>query len=253
MRSLSVIKIGGKVAEDDQSLEAFLDQFVQIDEPKILIHGGGVIATEIASKLGIETNMVDGRRITNKPMLDVATMVYAGLVNKKLVAKLQALGVNAVGLSGADLNLILSRKRNPEPIDFGWVGDIEHVETRFLSNLIAVGVTPVLAPLTHDGKGNLLNTNADSIASFVARALSKMYQTKLVLCFDMPGVMAEGKVIPEIDSENYIRLKQEGIVKDGMIPKLDLGFEALKEGVQEVIIKNFNDLENKDKGTVLIQ
>ena len=253
MSSLKVIKIGGKVAENETSLELFLDQFVKVEGSKILVHGGGVIATEIATKLGIQTTMVEGRRVTSKPMLDVATMVYAGLVNKKLVAKLQARGVNSVGLSGADLNLILSKKRNPEPIDFGWVGDIEKVEAKSLSNLLEVGVTPILAPLTHDGKGNLLNTNADSIASFVAQSLSGIYQTELVLCFDMPGVMNGDQLITEMNLLLYRHLKGINVIKDGMIPKLDLGFQALKAGVKKVSIKRFDAISESNSGTKLVQ
>lgn len=253
MSSLKVIKIGGKVAEDEETLDLFLEQFVQVVGPKILVHGGGVIATEIADKLGVETTMIEGRRVTSKPMLDIATMVYAGLVNKKLVAKLQARGVNAIGLSGADLNLILSKKRNPEPIDFGWVGDIEKVETQSLSNLLAVGVTPILAPLTHDGKGSLLNTNADSIASFVAKALSEMYQTELILCFDMPGVMNGDQLITEMNLLLYRHLKGINVIKDGMIPKLDVGFQALKAGVKKVSIKKFDSFNEPNSGTRLVQ
>ena len=252
MPEIKVIKIGGKVAEDEDSLNAFLKEFVNLKGHKVLVHGGGVIATKTAEKLGIETTMIEGRRVTDKPMLDVATMVYAGLVNKNLVAKLQALGLNAIGLTGADLNIIHSVKRNPVPVNFGFVGDIESVHSSWLKAFTEQGIVPVLAPLTHDGKGNLLNTNADSIASFVASSLAVKGKVELILCFDMPGVMNEGEIIAEINPLKYQELKEAEVIKDGMIPKLDLGFKALSEGVNKVSIKNFALLNEANAGTVLV-
>lgn len=251
MESIKVIKIGGKVAENDASLDAFLNDFVALDGAKILVHGGGVIATKIGEKLGIKTTMIDGRRVTNKETLEVATMVYGGLINKKIVAKLQALKVNAIGLTGADLNLLKSRKRDPEPIDFGWVGDIEAVNREALISLIEKDITPVLAPLTHDGNGNLLNTNADSIASKVAQELAKEFEVELLLCFDMPGVMNGEKIVSEMNLLLYRYLQGNEVVIDGMIPKLDLGFEAINNGVKNVFIKSFKDLNDRKSGTRL--
>ena len=249
---LKVVKIGGKVAEHDATLENFLREFVQLKGPKILVHGGGVIATKIGEKLGIKSEMVEGRRITDRATLDVVSMVYGGLVNKKIVAGLQALDVNAIGLTGADMDIIRAKKRDLKPIDFGWVGDIERVNRAALFGLIESGLVPVLAPLTHDGLGNMLNTNADAIASFVASALSKEMETELVLCFDQPGVLNEGKVIPEITRELYKQLKEARIITDGMIPKLDLGFQALGQGVSKVKITAFDAVNENHKGTVLL-
>lgn len=251
MESIKVIKIGGKVAEDDSSLDAFLKDFVALEGAKILVHGGGVIATKIAESLGIETEMIDGRRVTNKESLEVATMVYGGLINKKIVAKLQGLGTNASGFTGADMNLIQSKKRNPEPIDFGWVGDIETVSREGLKSLLEQKIIPVLAPLTHDGTGNMLNTNADSIASKVAQELAKEFKVELILCFDMPGVMNGEKLVTEMNVLLYRYLQGNGIVKDGMIPKLDLGFEALNNGVKKVKIQSFKALQDSSSGTKL--
>lgn len=252
MNPVKVIKIGGKVAESEEDLGIFLDQFTAIEGLKVLVHGGGTIATRVSEKLGIKAQMVEGRRVTDRDTLDVITMVYGGLVNKQLVAKLQSMDCNAVGLSGADLNLIRSNKRNPEPVDFGWVGDIEKVDHQVLIALLESGITPVVAPLTHDGNGSLLNTNADAIASFVARALSKHAQTELVLCFDQPGVLNEGKVITEMNLLLYRHLRDNDVITDGMIPKLDLGFEALSGGVKKVRVAGFNTLNNHDQGTVLV-
>lgn len=251
MESAKVIKIGGKVAENELDLDRFLIDFAALDGIKILVHGGGVIATKIAEQLGIETTMIEGRRVTNKEALDVATMVYGGLVNKKIVAKLQSLGVNAMGLTGADMNLIQSRKREIKPIDFGWVGDIESVNGNDLKVLLDQNITPVLAPLTHDGKGSLLNTNADTIASEIAQELAKKCDVELFLCFDMPGVINGEKLVSEMNLLLFRYLQGNGIIKDGMIPKLDVGFEALNNGVKKVRIQSFKDLNNSNAGTRL--
>lgn len=253
MESIKVIKIGGKVAEDEATLDAFLADLIALDGNKILVHGGGVIATKIGEKLGIETTMIEGRRVTDEATLEVATMVYGGLINKKIVAKLQSIGVNAVGLTGADMNIIQSKKRNPKPIDFGWVGDIEQVNGSGLTALLHEHVIPVLAPLTHDGEGHLLNTNADSIASFVAQELAKHYDIELYFCFDMPGVMNKDKMITEMNLILYRLLKGNEIIKDGMIPKLDLGFQAVSAGAKKVVITNFSSLLDENSGTRLIK
>ncbi|RNC84349.1 MAG: acetylglutamate kinase [Balneola sp.] len=253
MHSVKVIKIGGKIAEDDASLERFLYQISLMRGKKVLVHGGGVTATRIAEKLGIESEMIEGRRITSAKMLEVATMVYGGLINKKIVAKLQQKHVYAVGLTGADLNIVQSIKRSPEPIDFGWVGDISSVNHRVLTNMLELDWVPVLAPLTHDGNGNMLNTNADSIASYVARALSENFHVELILCFDKPGVMNGDKVVTEMNLYLYRHLKGLDIINNGMIPKLDLGFKALKAGVNRVTIKHADDIKDSTKGTRLVK
>lgn len=252
MSAVKVIKIGGKVIDDDQKLDTFLEEFVSIKEPKVLIHGGGSIASKMGEQLGIKPNMVDGRRITDAKTLEVITMVYGGLVNKKIVAKLQSLGVNAVGLSGADLNIISAKKRDPKPIDFGWVGDVEQVNSEWISKFLNESVIPVLSPLTHDGNGNMLNTNADTIASSVASALSAEFDTELMLCFEQPGVMNGQKLITEMNLLLYRHLKGSGIVTNGMIPKIHVGFQALKNGVKKVSIRHFEDVAKMDSGTVFI-
>lgn len=253
MDSVKVIKIGGKVIDDESKLDQFLDDFVQIEGKKILVHGGGKIASKIASKLSIESKMIEGRRVTNSEMLDVITMVYGGLVNKKIVAKLQALDCNALGLSGADLNLIRSKKRNPEPVDFGFVGDVESVDGVLLNSLLNEGITPIIAPLTHDGAGQLLNTNADNIAGFIAMELARNENVELDLCFDLEGVMNGEKLITEINLLLYRHLTGIGVIKDGMIPKLDLGFQALNAGVKKVRIVGFDWVNGPDKGTRLVK
>jgi acetylglutamate kinase len=252
MRKVTVIKVGGRVAEDEAVLNSFLDDFVNLKGFKVLVHGGGVIATQMAKKLGIETEMIDGRRVTDKDMLEVTTMVYAGLVNKNIVAKLQSRKVNAIGLTGADLNIIHSLKRNPVPVDFGWVGDIETVDANWLQVFLEQGVIPVIAPLTHDGKGNMLNTNADSIASFIASRLANKIETDLISCFDREGVFNGDEILSSLRISEYDELKNSAAIKDGMIPKLDLGFEALSQGVNSVTIKGFDALSDETKGTRLI-
>ncbi len=253
MSTIKVIKIGGKVIDDESNLDQFLRDFAAIEGEKILVNGGGKIASDVAEKLGIETKMMEGRRITNTEMLDVVTMVYGGLVNKKIVAKLQALNCNACGLTGADLNAIRSKKRSANPVDFGFVGDIETVDATILRGLLNEGITPVIAPLTHDGNGQLLNTNADNIAGFVATELAKNEDVELDLCFDMEAVMNDGKVITEMNLLLYRHLEGNGIIKDGMIPKLDLGFKALNAGATKVRIVGFDVFKDEDKGTRLVK
>jgi acetylglutamate kinase len=255
MDRLTIIKVGGNVVEDTESLNALLDQFIKFSGNKILVHGGGKTATEIAEKLGIETEMVDGRRITSKSMLDVATMVYGGLVNKKIVAGLQARGCNAIGLTGADLNLISARKRPVQEIDYGFVGDVVDVNSRELRILIGENVVPVVAPLTHDGKGQILNTNADTIAAELASELANYFSVYLFYCFEKKGVLLnpddESTIIPELDTALFQQYQQEGIINTGMIPKLDNGFRAKRNGVKEVLITNPGNMAN-GRGTRLV-
>ena len=255
MDRLTIIKVGGKVVEDSQSLNLLLDQFQKISGYKILVHGGGNTATEIAGKLGIETKMVEGRRITDAAMLDVATMVYGGLVNKKVVAGLQARNCNALGLTGADLGLVRAKKRPVQDIDFGYVGDVEEVNSRELRLLLKETVVPVIAPITHDGKGQLLNTNADTIASEIATELSAFYNVFLFYCFEKKGVLLdqndETSVIFELDQLLFEQYKNEGIINAGMIPKLENAFRSKRKGVKEVLITNAQNIAT-GRGTRII-
>ncbi len=246
MDRLSIIKIGGKVVETPESLTAFLLEFNKISGNKILVHGGGRSATNIAAKLGIETKMVEGRRITDEAMLDVVVMVYAGLVNKRIVAGLQALDCNAAGFSGADLDLIRAKKRPVQEIDYGFVGDIEEVNTKELRLLLNENIVPVIAPLTHNGQGLLLNTNADTIASALAVELSNVFNVNLIFCFEKKGVLSdpenEESIIFDLTYNSFLEYKQDGVVNAGMIPKLDNGFNAIKNGVKEVLITNAENI-----------
>lgn len=255
MDRLTIIKVGGKVVEDAESLNALLDQFEKISGNKILVHGGGRTATEMAKKLGIETKMVEGRRITDTDMLEVVTMVYGGLVNKKIVAGLQARGMNAIGLTGADLGLIKAHKRPVKDIDYGFVGDVDDVNTSELRLLINENVIPVIAPLTHDGNGQLLNTNADTIASELAIELSNFQKVYLFYCFEKKGVLVdpndESTVIYDLNLPLYNKYKAEGIISDGMVPKLENGFRAKMKGVQEILITNPENIST-GRGTRLI-
>jgi len=255
MDRLTIIKVGGKVVEDSQSLNLLLDQFKKISGYKILVHGGGNTATEIAGKLGIETKMVEGRRITDAAMLDVAIMVYGGLVNKKVVAGLQARNCNALGLTGADLGLVRAKKRPVQDIDFGFVGDVEEVNSRELRLLLNETVIPVIAPLTHDGKGQLLNTNADTIASEIATELSAFYNVFLFYCFEKKGVLLdqndETSIIFELDQMLFEQYKNEGIISAGMIPKLENAFLSKRKGVKEVLITNAQNIAT-GRGTRII-
>lgn len=255
MDRLTIIKVGGKVVEDTESLNALLDQFDKISGNKILVHGGGRTATEMAKKLGIETKMVEGRRITDADMLEVVTMVYGGLVNKKIVAGLQARGMNAVGLTGADLGLIKAHKRPVADIDYGFVGDVDDVSTSELRLLINENVIPVIAPLTHDGNGQLLNTNADTIASELAIELSNFQKVYLFYCFEKKGVLVdpsdETTVIYDLDLPLFKQYKAEGIISDGMVPKLENGFRAKMKGVQEILITNPDNIAT-GRGTRLV-
>ncbi|NGP77085.1 acetylglutamate kinase [Balneolaceae bacterium YR4-1] len=250
MNSLNIVKIGGSVLEEESSLQQFLDDFGRIEGPKILVHGGGTKATALSKELGIPVRMHEGRRITDAESLDVAVMVYAGLINKSLVARLQGQNCNAVGLTGADLNVIPASKRKPDSIDFGFVGDIETQEMNgyFISRLLDEGVVPVFCAITHDGDGQLLNTNADTIASSLCSLLSENYEVRLTYCMDVEGVMLD-KYQPDtlfetLNSEQFHHYKQEGVIKDGMIPKLFNGFKALENGVHKVSIKHSKNLLN---------
>ncbi|QTD37806.1 acetylglutamate kinase [Polaribacter batillariae] len=242
MEKLSIIKIGGNIIEDETSLNAFLKLFSNLKGKKILVHGGGKRATSIASKLGIASKMVNGRRITDKDTLEVITMVYGGLVNKNVVAKLQAFNTNAIGLTGADINSIQSEKRPVKEIDFGFVGDVKKVNHANINKLIQADFTPVFCAITHDKNGQLLNTNADTIASSIAVGMSNLYETSIYYCFELNGVLQDfndkESVIKNINSKQYQQLLEEKIIVDGMIPKIDNCFDALKNGVKKVHIGN---------------
>lgn len=256
MKALTIVKIGGNVVDNPESLSKFLLMFNKIEAPKILIHGGGILASEISAKLGIETKMHNGRRITDAETLKVCTMVYAGWINKSIVAQLQKIGCNSLGLSGADAGVIPAKKRSPDPVDFGFVGDIspDEINTGVLVSLLGRGITPVFCAITHDRNGSLLNTNADTMASGIAVALSGSYYTRLIFCFEKDGVLYDPKdeksVIPLITKESYTRLKNEGVVSEGMLPKLDNAFFALERGVSEVYIKKWSNL-SPEGGTML--
>lgn len=254
MKRLFVIKIGGNVIDHEAALDEFLVDFARIDAPKILVHGGGKIATRIGDKLGIVSQYVQGRRITDDATIDLVTMVYGGLVNKQVVAALQAKGCNAIGLTGADGNCIPAVKRPVKDVDYGWVGDVKGVNAEALSTLIEGGMTPVMAPLTHDGSGHILNTNADTIASSVAVALSGLYSVRLIYCFEKKGVLEdinrEDSVISLINHENHARLLAEGKLADGIIPKIDNAFAAIDAGVGDVLIGDARDLLANVSGAV---
>lgn len=245
---LTIIKVGGKVVEEEQSLQTLLNDFAAIDGNKLLVHGGGRSATKLSARLGIEAQMVEGRRITDAATLEVVTMVYAGLVNKNIVAQLQKRGVNAIGLTGADLNIIKSVKRPVKIIDYGFVGDVVSVQIDVLLSLISQGAVPVMSPITHDCNGQLLNTNADTIASELARALGAAAETTLVYCFEKPGVLLDANddtsVIPTLTYDKFKEYQQSGVIVEGMIPKLDNGFAALRNGVASVVITNTDGLKN---------
>lgn len=247
MNTVNVIKIGGNVIDNPAKLLGFLNKFSELDGAKILIHGGGKIATKIAQDLGIESKMVDGRRITDAPMRDVVTMVYGGLVNKQIVARLQNFNCNAIGLTGADGGVILAKKRPIKEIDYGFVGDIEKVNAGFISSLIAQNITPVFAPLTFDAAGDILNTNADTQASAIARALTDTFKVNLIYCFEKKGVLLDAEDdstrIQELKPDSYERYKKEGVIYAGMIPKLDNAFAAVHAGVQKVIICEADDIK----------
>ncbi|MEE6187191.1 acetylglutamate kinase [Niabella sp. A18] len=266
--TLFVIKIGGNVIDNETALAAFLKDFAAVNAPKILVHGGGKIATKIGEQLGIESKYINGRRITDDNTIDVVTMVYGGLVNKKIVAQLQALRTNAIGLTGADANIIPATKRpvkiiNDSPVDFGWVGDIDvqQLQADNLKHLLEKGFTPVFAPLTHDEQGHILNTNADTIASAIAVSLSQFYKVRLIYCFEKKGVLEDvnddNSVIRNINKEKYQQLLNENKLFEGILPKIDNAFAAIDAGVSEVLIGDAKDLikntTTSTEGTLITQ
>lgn len=256
MEKLTLIKVGGKIVEEQATLSRLLASFAAIPGRKVLVHGGGRSATAMASRLGIESRMVGGRRITDKAMLEVVTMVYAGLVNKNIVAGLQAQGVNALGMTGADMNILLSDKRPVGEVDYGYVGDVRRVDAAALSALIEMGVVPVIAPLTHDGRGSMLNTNADTMAGETAKALASRYEVLLVYCFEKRGVLRDenddNSVIAEMTRQQFETYRAEGVVQGGMIPKLENAFDAIRHGVREVIITRADAIGQPHGGTRIV-
>ncbi len=262
-QKLYIIKIGGNVINSEEKLKRFLHSFSSIQEKKILIHGGGKIVDELSKKMGVKQEMVNGRRITDAQTLELTTMVYAGLLNKNIVALLQANGTNAIGLSGTDGNCITTKKRKDDEIDFGFVGDImaESVNTSFFSVLMNAGIVPVVCSITHDGNGQLLNTNADTLSSALAAAFAREYEVQLNYCFEKNGVLLNPEdndsMIDFISSEEYKSLLANKIVSEGMIPKLDNAFAAIKNGVETVVIGHADELLNainkkQNAGTYLI-
>ena len=253
-QKLTIVKVGGKVVEEADSLNDLLQRFSQLEGNKVLVHGGGRSATAVAERLGIETKMVDGRRITDQNMLEVVTMVYGGLVNKGIVAGLQAKGINAIGLTGADMNYMQAEKRPVKDIDYGYVGDIVSVNVSELNLLLEKDVVPVLAPLTHDKNGQMLNTNADTIAAEAAIAFSEHFEVELVYCFEKPGVLEDAEndssVINSLNHQQFKSLQESGAIHAGMIPKLDNSFNAIGKGVSVVRITNIPGL--KAGGTSLL-
>lgn len=255
MEKVTIVKVGGAIVEDNEQLAQLLTDFAAIPGKKVLVHGGGRRATKVAAALGIESKMVNGRRITDAQMLEVVTMVYGGLVNKNLVAKLQAKGVNALGLTGADMDVIHSHKRPvKDGVDFGYVGDVERANGKMLQTLIQEGITPVMAPLTHDGNGNILNTNADTIASETAKALAPYYDVTLIYSFEKKGVLSypddDNSVIPVITRSDFEKYQADGTIGGGMIPKIENALAAVDAGVKEVIITLATAIDGK-QGTVI--
>lgn len=257
MEKLTLVKIGGNIIDDENASNAFLNIFQLVPGKKVLVHGGGKIATELTKKMGLNPEMVKGRRVTDAEMLKVVTMVYAGLTNKTIVAKLQGLGSNALGLTGADGNVIVAEKRPVVEVDFGFVGDVSNqsVNTKFLTNLINQDILPVFSAITHDGKGQLFNTNADTIASTLAVALAPFYDVSLIYSFEKKGVLKdindENSVISSINELNFNNFVEQKVIADGMIPKITNALQAVNQGVKQVIIKNANDLLDDMAGTIV--
>ncbi len=271
--SLTIVKVGGAVVEDEAQLAQLLKDFTAIKGAKILVHGGGRRATKVAAELGIETKMVNGRRITDAAMLEVVTMVYGGLVNKHVVALLQAQGVDAIGLTGADADILRSTKRPPlvvdgsplavdgsplavdgSPVDFGYVGDVKKADGAKIAHFIGAGMVPVIAPLTHDGQGNILNTNADTMASETAKAMAALYDVTLIYAFEKPGVMRnpddDSSMIPVITRPDFERYKADGTISGGMLPKIENALAAVEAGVSRVIITLATAIDGQH-GTVI--
>lgn len=258
MAKLLVVKIGGNIIDDEIKLSLFLKAFSDVEGNKILVHGGGNLASRLSEKMGIEQKMVEGRRITDAETLKIVTMVYAGFVNKNIVAQLHNFNSNAVGLCGADGDLILAHKRNHPVIDYGFVGDVDHINTDLISSLLEKNLSLVFAPITHDGKGQLLNTNADTIAQEIAKAMSTKYEVQLIYSFEKAGVLLDADddstVITKLNQAYFDKLKSEEKIFAGMLPKLENAFEALNNGVKKVIIgkaENLKDLINSTSGTTI--
>ena len=247
VEKIFIIKIGGNIIDNEVHLASFLNAYAAVEGKKILIHGGGKLATKMAADLNIPQQMVDGRRITDAATLKIVTMVYAGYINKNIVAALQSKNIQALGICGADANIIRAHKRINASTDYGFVGDIDAVDSEKIIQLLEAGLSLVVAPITHDGAGQLLNTNADTMAQAIATALSSVYEVTLVYSFEKKGVLSDihnnDSVIPIIDSQNYVSLKASGQINEGMIPKLDNAFEALQNGVSRVIIGDALDIE----------
>jgi len=254
-KPLTIVKVGGAVVEDEAQLRQLLTDFIAIKGAKILVHGGGRRATTIAGKLGIETKMVEGRRITDAEMLEVVTMVYGGLVNKHIVASLQAMGADAIGLTGADANVIQAHRRPlKNGIDYGFVGDVDKVESSKIAHFIDKNIVPVIAPLTHDGQGNMLNTNADTMASEMAKAMADHYDVTLLFAFEKPGVLAnpddDTSVISSITRDDFVRLKADGTISGGMLPKIENALQAIDAGVRRVVITSAKAIDGH-QGTII--
>ncbi len=251
---VTVIKVGGKIVEEEESLFALLNDFASIKGYKVLVHGGGRSATKMCAQLGIESKMINGRRVTDIETLKVVTMVYGGLVNKNIVAQLQKRGVNAIGLTGADMNVIHSVKRPVKEVDYGFVGDVDKVDAQVLKRLLEQNIVPVMAPLTHDGDGNILNTNADTIAGETAKALSSIFEVTLVYCFEKSGVLSneydDDSVISLITKSDFKRYVDQKVITGGMIPKLENAFDAIDKGVEQVVITCALDILG-EKGTLI--
>jgi len=251
MKNLTIVKIGGNVIDDEKSLKRFISDFSKLKGAKLLVHGGGKLATKLSEQLGIETKMVAGRRITDAETLKITTMVYAGWINKNITAQLNSKKVKAIGLCGSDLFLIPATTRKKTEIDYGFVGDVleNKINVKYLELFLYQNIVPVIAPITSDKNGQLLNTNADTIASSLAVALAKSYKTKLIYCFEKDGVLNGEKVIKSMNSKDYKNLKGQKIINNGMIPKLDNVFSALTKGVKEVVIGNSSQLLKQNAGT----
>jgi len=250
-QKLTIVKVGGNVINNPKALTSFLTDFAALEGNKILVHGGGKRATQLAGDLGIEATMINGRRVTDEATIEIVTMVYAGLLNKNIVATLQSNNCNALGLSGADGNSIQAHKRVVVDVDYGFAGDVDGINAKNIATFIKGGMTPVFCAITHDGKGQLLNTNADTIASTIAVGMSDLYDVSLVYTFEKNGVLTsvedDNSVITDINSEKYTQLKTDGVIADGMLPKMENCFNALQKGVSEVIIGNPTVIKNKEQ------
>lgn len=253
-QSLTIVKVGGAIVEDEERLQRLIKDFGNIAGRKILVHGGGRSATQVAAQLGIESHMINGRRVTDADMLRVVTMVYGGLVNKHIVAMAGAAGMAALGLTGADMDVVRAHRRPVGEVDYGFVGDVERVDAKRLSLLLDAGITPILAPLTHDGQGSMLNTNADTIASVAAQALASLYDVTLIYCFEKSGVLRvaddDSTVIPRITRADYNQLVADGTISGGMMPKIENALSAIDAGVRQVIITLATAIDGQH-GTVI--